>query len=56
MKITYHVRSLKNNSIPFRAVFTSFEMAMIKKQSLEKSGDKVALYRNDEYGNSKRIA
>jgi hypothetical protein len=55
MKYTYHVRSLNNNAVPFRAVFRSLEMAMLKKQALEKIGDKVGLYRNDEQGNTKRI-
>jgi hypothetical protein len=55
MKYTYHVRSLNNNAVPFRAVFRSLDMALIKKQMLEKVGDKVAVYRNDDQGNTKRI-
>lgn len=55
MKYTYHVRSLNNNAVPFRAVFGSLDMALIKKQMLESKGDKVGLYRNDEQGNTKRI-
>lgn len=55
MKTTYFVRSLSNNSISNRAVFRHLEMAILKKKSLEAKGDKVAIYRTDEYGNSKRI-
>jgi len=55
MKYTYHVRSLNNNAVPFRAVFRSLDMALIKKQMLENAGDKVAVYRNDDQGNTKRI-
>jgi hypothetical protein len=56
MKTTYFVRSLVNNSISNRAVFTSLEMAIIKKKELEEKGDKIAIYRNTENGNSKRVA
>lgn len=55
MKYTYHVRSLNNNAVPFRSVFRSLEMAVLKKKMLESNGDKVGLYRNDEQGNTKRI-
>jgi hypothetical protein len=55
MKYTYHVRSLNNNAVPFRAVFRSIQMALLKKQMLESNGDKVGLYRNDQQGNTKRI-
>jgi len=55
MKNTYHIRSLKNNGVPFRAVFRTLEMAILKKKTLEMAGDKVAVYRNDQYGNTKRI-
>jgi hypothetical protein len=55
MKNTYHVRSLNNNGVPFRAVFRSLEMAVLKKKLLEQAGEKVGLYRNDPYGNTKRI-
>jgi hypothetical protein len=56
MKTTYFVRSLVNNSISNRAVFRTLEMAMLKKKELQAKGDKIAIYRNDENGNSKRVA
>jgi hypothetical protein len=56
MKTTYFVRSLVNNSISNRAVFRTLEMAMLKKKELEAKGDKIAIYRNTENGNSKRVA
>jgi hypothetical protein len=55
MKTTYFIRSLVNNSISNRAIFRNLEMAILKKKELEAKGDKVAIYRNDKYGNSKRI-
>jgi hypothetical protein len=56
MKTTYFVRSLVNNSISNRATFRHLEMAMLKKKELEAKGDKIAVYRSDEQGNSKRVA
>jgi hypothetical protein len=55
MKTTYHIRQTGRGAVPNRAVFTSLEMAVLKKKMLEQSGAKVELYRNDPYGNSKRI-
>jgi len=56
MKTTYFVRSLVNNSISNRATFRHLEMAILKKKELEQKGDKIAVYRSDEQGNSKRVA
>lgn len=56
MKTKYFIRSLANNSISNRAVFRHLEMAMLKKKELEAKGDKIAIYRTDEQGNSKRVA
>lgn len=56
MKTKYYVRSLVNNSISNRAVFNHIEMAILKKKELEAKGDKIAVYRTDENGNSKRVA
>jgi hypothetical protein len=55
MKTTYHIRTVDNGRVPNRAVFTSLEMAVLKKKMLESAGAKVSLYRNDPYGNTKRI-
>ena len=56
MKYNYYIRSVANNSIRNRVAFRNLEMAMIKKTELEKNGDKIAVYRSDDFGNSKRIA
>jgi hypothetical protein len=56
MKATYFIRSLANNSIRNRVAFGHLEMAIAKKKELEAKGDKVAVYRTDEFGQSKRIA
>jgi hypothetical protein len=55
MKYTYYIRSLAHNSISNRVAFGQLEMAILKKKQLEAKGDKVAIYRNDENGNSKRV-
>jgi hypothetical protein len=55
MKTTYHIRQVGRGAVPNRAVFTSLEMAVLKKKLMERAGVKVELYRNDPYGNSKRI-
>ena len=56
MKITYYIRSVANNSISNRVAFKHLENAIAKKKELEAKGDKVAIYRSDEFGNSKRVA
>jgi hypothetical protein len=55
MKYTYYIRSIARNSISNRVAFGHLEMALIKKKDLEAKGDKIAIYRTDENGNSKRI-
>jgi hypothetical protein len=55
MKYTYYLRSVSNNSISNRVAFRNIEMALLKKQQLEAKGDKIAVYRSDEQGNTKRI-
>jgi len=56
MKTTYFVRSLLNNAIRNRAVFGHLENAIAKKKELEAKGDKVGIYRTDEFGQTRRIA
>ena len=55
MNTTYYIRSVANNSIRNRVAFRHLEMAIAKKKELEAKGDKVAIYRSDEFGNAKRI-
>jgi hypothetical protein len=55
MKYTYYIRSLAHNSISNRVAFGQLEMAILKKKQLQAKGDKIAIYRTDEYGNTKRI-
>lgn len=56
MKTKYFIRSLANNSISNRAVFIHLENAIAIKKEFEAKGDKIAIYRTDEQGNSKRVA
>ena len=56
MKYTYYIRSLIHNSISTRVAFNSIEMAILRKKELQAKGDKIAIYRTDENGNSKRVA
>lgn len=55
MKYTYYIRSIIHNSISKRVAFKQLEMAMLRKKELQAKGDKIAIYRTDEYGNTKRI-
>jgi hypothetical protein len=55
MKTTYYIRSIANNSISNRVAFRHIEIAIAKKKELEAKGDKVAIYRTDEKGNTKRV-
>jgi hypothetical protein len=56
MKYTYYIRSVARNSISNRVAFGHLENAIAKKKELEARGDKIAVYRTDENGQSKRIA
>jgi hypothetical protein len=55
MKTTYYIRSIANNSISNRVAFRHLENAIAKKKELEAKGDKVAIYRTDENGTTKRV-